>query len=94
MISVGLIGCGAIAESGHLPMILQHGKFRLAAVCDVDSRRAESLSQQAGGCTNLQTTGRELLASEKLDAVVLALPPEVSSRYRSGMPAAGACCSR
>ncbi len=77
MISVGLIGCGDVAEQGHLPTILDHPRFRLAAVCDVSRERTVLLSERAGGVP-AYLAWRELLASERLDAVVLALPPEVS----------------
>lgn len=78
MISVGLIGCGEVAESGHLPTILQSDRFQLAAVCDVDPVRTELFSQRAGGVPQY-SDWRELLAREQnLDAVVLALPPEIS----------------
>jgi predicted dehydrogenase len=49
MISLALIGCGEVAETGHLPTILGHGAFRLAAVCDVDRQRAALFSKLAGG---------------------------------------------
>lgn len=78
MISVGLIGCGEVAESGHLPTLLNSDRFRLAAVCDVDPARTELFSRRAGG-VNCYQEWRQLLANERdLDAVVLALPPEIS----------------
>jgi myo-inositol 2-dehydrogenase/D-chiro-inositol 1-dehydrogenase len=78
VISVGLIGCGEVAESGHLPTILKNDRFRLAAVCDVDAARTELFSQRGGGVPQY-ANWRELLTRERdLDAVVLALPPEIS----------------
>ncbi|RIK87903.1 MAG: gfo/Idh/MocA family oxidoreductase [Planctomycetota bacterium] len=78
MISLALIGCGDVAETGHVPTILGHDAFRLAAVCDVDRRRAELFSALAGGAP-AYADWRELLASERqLDGLVLALPPEAS----------------
>ena len=77
MISVGLIGCGDVAEYGHLPTILAHERFRLVAVCDVSPSRANLLAARAGDIPAYRNW-RELLEKEKLNAVVLALPPEVS----------------
>lgn len=78
MISLALIGCGDVAEHGHLPTILADGSFRLRAVCDIDRARAERLSQLAGGVP-IYTDWRELLDHEQgLHAVVIAAPPEVS----------------
>jgi predicted dehydrogenase len=78
MISLALIGCGEVAETGHLPAILDNDAFRLAAVCDLDPARAELFSSLAGGVP-AYTNWRELLSNERrIDGVVLALPPEVS----------------
>jgi predicted dehydrogenase len=77
MISIGLIGCGDVAEYGHAPTIQRHDRFRLAAVCDLNRERAELLAARAGGVP-IYTDWRELVAREQLDAAVLALPPEVS----------------
>jgi myo-inositol 2-dehydrogenase/D-chiro-inositol 1-dehydrogenase len=77
MISVGIIGCGDVAEYGHLPTLIQHDRFQPSAVCDIDSARAKLLAAQAGGIP-WYNDWRELITCMKLDAVVLALPPEVS----------------
>jgi predicted dehydrogenase len=78
MISLGLIGCGDVAESGHLPTILNHPKFRLAAVCDIDPARTQ-LFTKAAGYVPAYAHWKDLLAHARgLDGVVLALPPEVS----------------
>src|SRR5579864_8798968 len=74
---VALVGCGAIAESGHVPSLLVHERFRLVAVCDVRAERAKLLAQQAGGAETL-TDYRQLLERRDIQAVVLALHPQVS----------------
>ncbi len=77
MYRVGLIGCGAVAESGHVPTLLRHSRFSVAAVCDTREQRAALLAAQAGGVP-MYTDWRELLDRERIDAAVLALPPEIS----------------
>jgi myo-inositol 2-dehydrogenase / D-chiro-inositol 1-dehydrogenase len=77
VISTGMIGCGDVAEYGHLPAMLAHDRFRPVAVCDISPARAQLLANRAGG-VHTYKDWRELLDNEKLDAVVLALPPEVS----------------
>jgi predicted dehydrogenase len=72
-----MIGCGDVAEYGHLPAILAHDRFQPVAVCDISSARAKLLALRAGGIPAYQDW-RELLDNAQLDAVVLALPPEVS----------------
>jgi predicted dehydrogenase len=78
MISVGLIGCGDVAEHGHVPALIRHPKFRIAAVCDVLPQRAELLATRAGNVPSY-SDWRKLLQNERLDAVVAALPPEISA---------------
>jgi predicted dehydrogenase len=78
MISVGLIGCGDVAERGHVPALARHPKFRIAAVCDLAPERAAVVANLAGGVPRF-SDWRAMLDSEKLMAVVLALPPEIST---------------
>jgi predicted dehydrogenase len=75
---VALIGCGAVAESGHVPAILRNDAFTIAAVCDLREGRARRLAQQAGGVPHF-TDWQAMLDGGQLDAAVLALPPEVSA---------------
>jgi myo-inositol 2-dehydrogenase/D-chiro-inositol 1-dehydrogenase len=76
-IRVGLIGCGDIAETGHVPALLAHHRFELAAVCDKRRERAALLSKMAGGVP-MYRDYRALLRNIDVDAVILALHPEVS----------------
>jgi myo-inositol 2-dehydrogenase / D-chiro-inositol 1-dehydrogenase len=83
MISVGLIGCGDVAENGHVPALTRHPRFRIAAVCDLSAQRADLLGDLAGGA-HRYADWRTMLDSEKLDAVVIALPPEISTEVAIG----------
>ena len=74
---VALVGCGDIAETGHLPALLAHPRFELAALCDSRAERAQLLSVRSGGVP-VFTDYRELLERTDLDAAVLALHPEIS----------------
>ncbi len=76
-ISLALVGCGEVAQNGHLPAILRNPQFKLTAVCDIDPARLASICRQAPEVATY-TDWRTLFAREKVDAVVLALPPEVS----------------
>lgn len=78
MTRVALIGCGAVAESGHLPTLVRHPRFTIAATCDTRHDRAALLAGLAGGVP-AYTDWRELLSSETCDVAVLALPPEASA---------------
>lgn len=80
---VALIGCGAIAECGHLPALQRHPRFSVAAACDMDPNRAALIARLAGGVPAYDDW-RELLEREPIDAAVLALPPEASSDVAIG----------
>jgi len=74
---VALVGCGHIAETGHLPSLLRHARFELAALCDIRAERAALLSEKAGGVA-MCSDYRELLGRKDIDAVILALHPKVN----------------
>lgn len=74
---VGLIGCGSVAEHGHLPALLSHERFDLVAVCDIVPKRSGLLSKQAGGIPEYRDY-RQLLRHAAVDACVLAVGPEIS----------------
>jgi predicted dehydrogenase len=76
-IRVALVGCGDIAEKGHLPALLRDSRFEIAAVCDVNAERAALLARQAGGVPSL-TNHRELVGRAEIDAAILAMHPYVS----------------
>ena len=74
---VALIGCGDIAETGHVPALLKHPRFELAVLCDTRAPRTERLSKLAGGVPTC-VDYRPLLSRGDIDAVILALHPEIS----------------
>ncbi|MBA3710304.1 MAG: Gfo/Idh/MocA family oxidoreductase, partial [Planctomycetes bacterium] len=74
---IALVGCGDIAETGHLPALLAHPRFELVAACDIRPERARLLAGRAGGIRVL-TDYRALVEDRSIDAVVLALHPEHS----------------
>ena len=76
-IGIGVIGCGDIAETGHVPALVAHERFELTALCDVRRPRCEVLARKTAGAS-IHTDHRELLDDPSIDAVVLALHPEAS----------------
>lgn len=83
-ITIGLIGCGKIANMFHLPTLLQVPEVQIVAVCDADSNRrehAKSTIEAAYKKANRSATAcktyrdyRELLARRDIDAVLIATP--------------------
>lgn len=72
---VGLLGCGDIAVSGHLPALSRSGDVELIAVADVDADRAAGVAAEYG-CRRAESLAD--LASMDLHAVVIATPPQAT----------------
>ncbi|WP_127588275.1 Gfo/Idh/MocA family protein [Paenibacillus koleovorans] len=77
-IRLGLIGCGDIAVTRHLPTLQAHPDAELVAVCDADRSRAEAAAKQFGVPGSVADHYKELLAREDIDAVIVATPPWVT----------------
>jgi predicted dehydrogenase len=45
---IGLIGCGVVADYGHIPAILSTPGLELVGVCDVNAAKAEATSRKFG----------------------------------------------
>lgn len=77
-IRIGVIGCGDIALTQHIPAILQCKEADLAGLCDVHGERVRALAAQHGvpGYTDAKAMMREC----EMDAVVVATPPWVTPR--------------
>lgn len=69
-VRVGIIGAGWIATQ-HVATLRRLGGAEVVAVCDVDEVRAKEL---AGGAATY-TDWRQLIASEKPDAIFVCVPP-------------------
>ena len=70
----GVIGCGDIAVSRHLPALVAEPSVRLVAVCDTDQQRARHAAERFGVP---EATGdpEQLVADPRIEAVVIATPP-------------------
>jgi predicted dehydrogenase len=76
---LGVIGCGDIATTQHLPALVAAPRVRLAAVCDADEGRARAAAQRFGAPRHA-TDYRAVLDDPLVDAVVVATPPWVTPR--------------
>ena len=72
--SIGIIGCGAIAEA-HLSAYLANSA-QITAVSDVSLERAEALAAKAGK-PSVYIDYLELLDSGKVDAISICTPPHL-----------------
>lgn len=88
-VSVGFIGAGGIA-SIHLETfdaVVDGYDIELAAVADVDEERARTAADSRDGTA--YTDGEELIKSEPLDALVVAVPPFAHGNYERMAAARG-----
>lgn len=79
MIRLGLIGCGAHAESGHAVPLARYKaahpeELLLAAVCDLQIERAQDFSKKYGFLAAYRDVD-EMLKHEKLDGCIAVVPP-------------------
>src|SRR5258708_1180185 len=70
---VALIGCGAISQALHLPVLAGHEGVRLAALVDPAVDRAERLAKGYGVPLVVADAGQLGLGS--VDAAIIATPP-------------------
>jgi predicted dehydrogenase/nucleoside-diphosphate-sugar epimerase len=70
---VALIGCGAIAEQMHLPVLAGHDGLKLTVLVDRDGKRAVRFAKGYGVEHVLNDAA--LLSTELVDAAIIATPP-------------------
>ena len=84
-INVGAIGTGRISHGHDMPGVLQFDTARIMAVCDLDSKRAESgkkfvndyyakKNNKPYDGVKVYTDFRELLQNKDIDAVIISTP--------------------
>lgn len=72
---IAVIGCGCVAEYGHVPAIFESEHLEAVAFVDPEQTRAEDLSRRFGGGT-VYRDYREVLARDDVDAVAILTPPD------------------
>jgi predicted dehydrogenase len=72
-IRVGIIGCGAIAQIAHLPILARVRGARITALCDIDGAKVRTLSERFS-VPDYFTDIDELLDADVMDAAVIATP--------------------
>ncbi|MEX2619252.1 MAG: Gfo/Idh/MocA family oxidoreductase [Egibacteraceae bacterium] len=93
-LTIGLIGCGRLAELGYLPALAAVRGVRLGAVADPDLVRRQRLALLAGRLGEPVTThpsAADLLERAHVDALVLATPadahlPDAELAAGAGLP--------
>lgn len=67
MIRVGIIGCGKIAQTRHIPEYLDNPNSEIVGYYDFNTERAQALAEKYGG--RAYASAEELLADPAVDAV-------------------------
>jgi predicted dehydrogenase len=75
MARIGVMGCGAVSDFGHIPAILQTHGLDLVSLYDPNRDRVEAMSSKFGGITAY--TDQDAFVRSGLEAVVIASPPTV-----------------
>lgn len=81
MFSLGLVGCGEIATTQHMPAVLRSQECAITVVADVDQERARATAERFAIATWTDSP-RELL-ERPIDGVILATPPTVTPHLAS-----------
>ena len=72
---IGIIGCGGIANSKHMPSLSKQPDVELVAFCDIVEERAQKALEQYGAeGAKVYTDYKELLKDETIDIVHVCTP--------------------
>ena len=75
LVNVGIIGCGGIANSKHMPSLSKVENCRMVAFCDIIPERAEKAAAKFGTPdAKTYTDYKELLKDESIDVVHICTP--------------------
>ena len=88
MITLGIIGCGWVTETLHLPVVRQLDGIRLHSACDALDGRLR-LVERRFGIPRLYSDWTGLIADPDLDAVLIATPGDSHPLLASAALAAG-----
>lgn len=70
---VGIVGCGAIAQAVHIPILTQLPGVQVAALAEPDPEQRRRAQQLSSTATGFESAGA-LIAQATLDAVVICSP--------------------
>ncbi len=72
-LNVAVVGCGARAQTAHLPYLKKNPRVKIAALCDTDEVKLASLGERYKVGSG-STTYNEILNDPSIDAVVITTP--------------------
>ncbi len=72
-VGVGVVGCGAIAQLVHLPLLAESANTKVVALCDENRKKAELVAERLDGPAVYSSTS-EFLDHPGLRAVIVCTP--------------------
>ena len=75
---IGVIGCGNIANSYHIPCYLENDKAEIKYFCDIIPERAENAVRKYG-CGTAVTDYNQVLDDPEIEAVSICTPNRMHS---------------
>ncbi|UCC72382.1 MAG: Gfo/Idh/MocA family oxidoreductase [Gemmatimonadota bacterium] len=87
-VQVGIVGCGAIAQLVHLPLLQEKENVRVAAVCDQNLAKARLVAERFEIASVHSSVGR-LLEDTSLDAVLVCTPNHLHAEQAEAALKAG-----
>lgn len=85
---VAVVGCGAMAETRHLPALGRRPGRRAAALVDPDKGRAQDLARENGGPA-VYSSHRDLIEAGGVDGAIVAVPPRLHAPISQDLMRAG-----
>jgi len=79
-VEVGVVGCGAIAQLVHLPLLSDLPDVSLAAVCD-DNRPKAQLVAERFAVPSVYSSAAEMAEEADLDAVIVCTPNQLHAEH-------------
>jgi len=71
---IAVVGCGAVAESGHIPAACRLDNVKLVGLVDTDRTQAEKLAERFGVPKALTSLAE---VAHEVDAAILSTPPHI-----------------
>ena len=80
-LNVGIIGCGAVAQSCHLPAAKRMPNIKIKALADINKEQAETLAERFElKNVSIYTNYLRMLVDADIDAVWILTPPKLHAR--------------
>ncbi|TET21746.1 MAG: Gfo/Idh/MocA family oxidoreductase [Candidatus Stahlbacteria bacterium] len=75
-LNIALVGCGARAQTAHLPYLRKNPHVKISALCDTDEAKLAALKDRYAA-EKIATSYNEILNDPSIDAVVITTPPHL-----------------